>query len=842
MKSYPWRQNSLVFIAGAAVSNVLPLSLRSGIATALLWGTAWAVLGGTPVVAHEAGEAQPAKSMRAVRLVGEAPQLDGKLDEDAWKLTPVASNFIQKDPDEGKPASERTAVRVLYDDEALYVGVMCYDRQPDQIVARLTRRDDWVESDRVSLNINPHHDHQSGFFFSVGPAGWIMDGVLFSDTSEDNTWDGVWEVETAINDSGWVAEYRIPYHVLRFSSAERYTWGINVIRNIVRKQERADWIMTPRGENGWVSRFGHLEGIEGITPPRHLELIPFGLGSSKWEGGNNLSSNFGADLRYGLTPNISLNATFNPDFGQVEADPAVLNLGVFETFFRERRPFFVEGADLFRAPGPNIVGISDPARLFHSRRIGRSPGRFDLPDDSDEISRPDGTTIWGAAKLSGKTSNGLSFGLVDALTGSEKVRIEEGGARRSFRVEPLSNYLAARLQQDLHSHSTVGATLTAVNGDDFSPSYVASADGHLKWKENAYRVFGRLSGSRSGGDDERESGYEAVAYFSKFSGTFGGQAYVDARSKNFEANDLGFMDRNNRIQSGAHVYAEIQQPWALARRSGFNLNAWQHWNFDQLNLKRGVNFNTWHNLKNYWWLNFGVNRTMAAFDDLETRGGPPLRDPAGFEYWWNIGSDDSKKLSFSMGGGGWRHDGGDSRSWRLSMGPNWQPTDRLEFSLRPSYRSTRDFAQWIENADEDGDGADDRYVFGELDNWVLDMTLRAACTFTPRLSLQLYMQPFVTAGDYGAVKALARPRSYAFEPYDGLEDNPDFHSRSLRSNVVLRWEFSPGSTFFAVWSQSRSKDLDAVDPDLDGVSNVLDSFGDGGQNTFLIKCNYWLGI
>ena len=362
----------------------------------------------------------------------------------------------------------------------------------------------------------------------------------------------------------------IPYHVLRFGEKPVYTWGINAYRYISRHVEWTHWSFKPRGVNGWPSRFGHLEGIEGIRPKRSLEIFPFSLGRmiltrGEDDGGNetDLFGTAGIDVRYGLSSNISLNGTVNPDFGQVEADPAVLNLGVFETFFDERRPFFVEGNQIFESPRPGIVGIDRPTRLYRSRRIGRQPSRLDLPDDSDEVGRPDNTTILGAVKISGKTQRRTAFGVLSAVTGSEYARIDQrvtdpltalvDTVRRRHKVEPMTNYFVGRVRQDLLTNSTVGAQLTAVNGEGFDPAYVGAGDVHVKWWDNAYRVYSRLAISRAGQNDDRGSGWEGLFYFSKFSGSFGGQGYVDARSPGFDANDLGFMRQ-------ARAFAKVLGP------------------------------------------------------------------------------------------------------------------------------------------------------------------------------------------------------------------------------------------------------------------------------------------
>jgi hypothetical protein len=434
--------------------------------------------------------------------------------------------------------------------------------------------------------------------------------------------------------------------------------------------------------------------------------------------------------------------------------------------------------------------------------------------------------------------------LLDALTASEHALIEEEtGARQRHRLEPLTNSLIGRVQQDLGTNSSVGATFTALKGEDFRPAYVGGVDGNLKWGQTAYGLYTRLAGSRAGTDLDPKKGYEGVAYFYKFSGHFGGQAYLNARSPGFEVNDLGYMDRADWVQTGGHIYAQIQKPWKLARRSGFNLNTWTHWNYDQVKLRQGVNFNTWHELKNYWFVQVGISREFKAKDDLETRGGPVMGAPARFWYWANLNTDRRKKLSVGFYPSGEIVDGDRGGTRKLALGLSARPRPNIQFELSPSYQFQDRFAQWIENADSDGDGTDDHFVFGELESRTFDLTTRLNVAFSPTLTLQTYVQSFVAAGDYGLVKELARPGSYEFVPYAGLSDNPDFSRRSLRGNAVLRWEYRPGSALFLVWSQSRSADLDeAVDPELRAFGGVKDSFTDEGNNIFLVRLNYWMGI
>lgn len=834
-------RHRLVFWSFALVLDILGLSSH-------LW-------------AHGAYSHHPEKTMVALRVSRTPPKIDGVLDDEVWQHAKAYDDFTQSDPDEGMPPTEQTTVQVAYDDSALYVGIVCYDSEPEQIVARLYRRDrlNSEAEDWVSLSLDSHHDHQTGNFFLVGAAGSVIDGVWFNDTQFDITWDGVWEAKTSIHEHGWGVEYKIPYHVLRFSSKEKYIWGVNVSRKIARKQEWVSWVMVPRSESGRVSRFGHLEGIKGIQPPTHLEVLPFVVGrktfvpkSATNPNGRDWFSSAGLDLRYGLSSNISLNATINPDFAQVEADPAVLNLTVFESFFEERRPFFIEGNPIFQTPQPDIAGIDGPSQFFYTRRIGKQPGRFPIPDESRGIDWPNATTILGAAKVSGKTAGKTSFGIVEAVTANEYATIErtftdpitglERTERGKHRIEPLTNFFIGRVQQDVRTNSTVGAMVTAANREGLTPAYTAGVDGNLKWSQNTYSLFARLAGSRMGTKNDRANGYEALAYLSKLSGWIGGQLYVEARSKEFDINDLGFMNRASRTQLGAQISAQRYTPWALARRSGFNINVWSHWTYDGINLVKGVDFHSWHDLKNYWWFHFGISREFESLDDLETRGGPPMVRLGRIGYWLNLATDNRKSISLWFLISGLRAGKGLLSSRNFMARGTIRLASNIQFEIGSSYRPGFNFAQWVTNIDNDGDRGDNHYVFGELKSRVLDVTTRANVAFTTNLTLQLYLQSFVAVGDFSNLKELARPASYEFTPYALLNLNPDFSRRELRGNLVLRWEYRPGSTLFLVWSQSRSTFLDFDNPSFHPFEGIRESFTDKGENVFLIKLNSWMGM
>ncbi|MFA6110354.1 MAG: DUF5916 domain-containing protein [Candidatus Latescibacterota bacterium] len=861
------RQRSTAEVISSSLSAILLLGLLSGPVSAHEPVDTTATATATPV-ADSTGAAgadtakggpHPRRVARAVRCPA-APVIDGRLDDAVWALAPENSGFTQRDPKAGEPMTECTVFRILYDDEALYIGAMLYDREPDRIMARLARRDDWKQRDEFNVNLDPQHDHQTGNFFVVDPSGWMGDGVMWNDGWDDDSWDGVWDARTAILADGWSAELKIPYRVLRFSPREQYTWGLEVMRNIGRKNEWGQWTYIPREVNGWNSRFGHLEGIERIDPPRSLEVFPFGLGrviaspgGVDGDGDTEATATAGVDLRYALNSGVSLNGTVNPDFGQVEADPAVLNLSVFETFLSERRPFFLEGNSVFETPGPFIVGVDGPTRLFHSRRIGRTPSRFDLPDDGEEVDRPDNTTLLGAMKLSGKTAGHTSFGVLEAVTDEEFARVDQprvdpvSGAidtvRRTVRVEPFTSYFVGRMQRDVRTGRTVGAQLTAVNGQDFEPAYVGAVDAQLKWKENAYTVFARLAASQAGQDEDRGEGWEGDFYFSKFSGWIGGQVYADVRSEGFQANDLGYMDRAGRITTGAHLQLRRLEPWRLGRRGEVNLNAWHHRNLDGIELARGVNINLWNAYENDWGSSAGLSHEFRVEDDLNTRGGPVMARPANTSWWVDTWTDDRGAVSGWVSYNGNRGLGGDNQRHRLSGEIGWRPRSNVELEVEPGYSRERTAAQWVDNVDDNGDDEADHYVFGHLDSRTFEIQARGSIAFTPRLSLQAIVQPFVTTGDYEEIKELARPHSFAFIPYEGLEDNPDFSQRSLRANVVLRWEYAPGSTLFAVWQQVHDWELeDADSPNFEPLSGVGRSLTDDGDNILLLKVSRWFGL
>ena len=779
------------------------------------------------------------RTATAIRLEGAPPKLDGILDDAIWKVAPLHEGFRQRDPDEGKPATERTTFQIVYDDDALYFGIMCYDSEPNKIDTQLIRRDNvFVDADKVNINIDPHYNRQSAFWFTVHPSGSVTDGIISDNKYPDRTWGGVWDAKTRIHADGWSVEYKIPFHVLHFSPKDEYVWGLQVNRYISRKKEDAHWRLIKKDEPGWVVRLGDLTGIKDIHPSRHIEIVPYAMGRTILNNETDLWGNFGTDIQYGISTGTTLNATINPDFGQVEADPASLNLSAYEEFFEERRPFFVEGASIFQTSGH---------RFFYSRRIGRRAGHFDIPIGAEELSRSESTTILGAAKIVGRTHGNTSFGIMEAVTAPEYAQITKNGNRSEHLVEPLTNHFVGRITQDvLKGNSRVGLITTAVNRQNSNAAYVGGFDWDLKFVQERILISGTLAGSQAGKLDTRNSGYLAHFNFAKRGGWLRFDTDFKALSPAFETNDLGFSQRGDKLDWNYDFTIRKENPFSIFRRVRFGIYGWRTWNYDGVNINNFSEIWTIGRFKNYWDYEFWVGRNFESFSDEDVRrGGTLIKNPPG---WWvatRLATDTRKMLQLELNPIFSWTDDKSSYGYDVRFSLRIQIASNVVFTVGPRYNYQKRDAQWVGQVEENINGQVKKYyIYGEMENRTLDFTTRANISFTPTLSLQFYVQPFVTIGDFTNFKELVEPKSYQFEPYP-LNENRDFHRRSLRGNTVLRWEFRPGSTLFLVWSQSREAFLESVQEaelEFRPLHRLGSSFTDKGQNIFLIKCRYWFGI
>ena len=769
------------------------------------------------------------------------PRIDGYLNDDVWRSVEPISDFTQLEPDEGKPATERTEVRLLYDDGALYFGCMMYDTEPNRIVARLTRRDNEIESDVFSIRIDSYHDHQSCFEFTILASGTKVDIVQYNDAAdEDDSWDAVWEVETKLLKNGWSAEVKIPFNSLRFSQTEE--WGINLKRFISRKQESDYWVMIPKSETGFVSRFGHLNGLKNIPAPSRMEILPYGVSKFLSEPSatrpiatTDLTPSAGFDLKYGLSRNLTLDATVNPDFGQVEADPAVLNLTTFETFYPEKRPFFIEGAHILNFT--TFGGKFGPG-LFYSRRIGRVPSLAPAtPPDGFLEDLPSATTIAGAVKITGKTENGLAIGILDALTSEETARfVDSAWTRTSQIVEPRSNYALVRVKQDIWENSVVGGIMTCTARKGGPAAFTGGLDWKLRFEHSTYAISGFLAGSSTVQNTDRREGAAGKIFLAKE----GGQHWLysgssDFTSKQYYVNDLGFFFRPNDWGFNTDITYKEDKPGTVIRRYSFENTGHIRWNFDRVPLYRESGLIASFTFLNYWALGLEYNRNFGVrYDDRETRGNGLYELPNGWSARASMWSDNRHAVigECSVFRGGDSH-GGSVISAQPEL--TLRPASNIDLSFGFGYERTRHIEAWIYNTSLPL--APVASIFGDRDTDRWDFTSRGTFTFTRDLTLQLYAQVFLAKGHYANLRQLVTPGT--FLPVQGLP-GADFNDQAFVLNVVWRWEYMAGSTVYLVWTQARNGQT--LDYYRSFGQSLKDTFRAPSTNVVLLKFSYWWSV
>ncbi|MGD9140075.1 MAG: DUF5916 domain-containing protein [bacterium] len=763
-------------------------------------------------------------------------KIDGVIDEDVWQLAPRSGGFVQYEPDEGKPASESTFVRVAFDDEALFVAFECFDSEPDKIIKRLTRRDRYIEGDLVNLIIDSHHDHQTAYAFVLYASGTQRDVYYYNDNWSNDNWDAVWEGRAKVHDWGWVAEFKIPFHCLRYSCEKDPVWGIYFSRRISRKSELDRWLFIPSSTSGFVSHFGHLQGLCDLKRSNRVEVLPYAVSYAETESrhagnpdGRDYSGNMGFDLKYGLSSALTLDATVNPDFGQVEQDETVLNLSTFETWYPEKRPFFLEGAQIFET-------YYD---LFYSRRIGRPPSIW--PEDVDYYTdRPMATTILGAGKVTGKTSGGTSIGLLASMTQREHADyVDTLGSDRQEVIEPRASFLVARIKQDVLENSEIGAMATAVNQNTLDPAYTGGVDWRIRFLDGDYLTDGHVVASSTAPD---ESGHGAMLGLEKSGGEhWRGSIRGDYRSRELDLNRMGFLGRPDYLYSWLWVQYRTNEPWWFTRRMWHNINVGYANNLDGVPLTRGGNYNNYIELKNYWYIGMGTWQDYAKqYSDRETRGGPPAPIPIGQNAWFSVETDARKPYMgvLELSGG----DTMDGTYYAVGTYLELRPRSNIQVSAGPSFRSDWGSSRWVKNTENEA-GERDKEIFGELASKRLDMTIRGTVNFTRDISLQIYAQPFMASVDYSNFKVLVPPDDFEYvgkDIYDEEVEEPDYTWASFNSNMVLRWEYRPGSTLFFVWAHTRDTTTGYGNFDLGRDWDNL--FASAATNTFLIKLNYWLTL
>jgi len=849
-----------------------------------------------------------AKLAEAFRISSSQVSFDGALDDLVWQRATFISDFVQKEPTEGAVPSERTEVAFLFDDGMLYVGARMY-ANPDSVAAQFSRKDqDNGNAAMLRISLDTYHDRRTAYTFAVTAAGVRLDWYNSSDNEfrRDMTYDPVWEAKTRIDSLGWTAELVIPLSQLRFNAGQP-VWGLNITRIIPNRNEHIYWSYVPRDENGWSSRFGALDGMDDLSPKRRVEFLPFVASEARvtsselvadgnpFQSTREVQGRVGANLKMGFGPNLTLDATVLPDFGQVDADPAEVNLSAFETIFPERRPFFTEGNQLLRGRG-------NMPTYYNSRRIG-SPPKGSVPGEFTDV--PDVTTILGAAKLTGRLQSGLSIGALGALTQREYGRFSTTtGAIDQREVEPMTAFGILRLQQEFGADaSTAGITLTSVsrNFDSFEmrsqlnkQAITGGGDFAMRFQGGKYEIRGHAGFSHIRGDSSAISlaqtasaryyqrpdqdyvtfdptrtslaGYSASLQASKNAGKhwlWGTGVWAD--SPGLELNDLGVIRRADDIQSWFFLNYRETEPGKVFRRYNFWMNPSVGFNFGGIRkntaLRTGGNV-TWNN---YMWNNFNLSYRPSTLNDAITRGGPLMGDVGGWRASLRWGNNRSSNTNWSVGGGVSDVNHNQSVNAFASFGA--QPSPRLQFSVGPSFFTQNNARQYYTIRDE-GSAATfgTRYIFSTIKFSQISAQFRVNYLFSPTLSLELYAEPFVASGNFSNFGELEAARSSDLRTYGtdgttitpvinqetGLVDrydvtdgassfslsNDNFNIASFRSNLVLRWEWSPGSTIFFVWQQNKSgfaPDGSPLEP-----GSLFDAVTAPGRNIIAIKANYWI--
>ncbi|OJJ23082.1 hydrolase [marine bacterium AO1-C] len=839
----------------------------------------------------------------------QAPVIDGKLDEKVWGKGVWASGFVQREPEENAAPSMPTAFKIMYDSKYLYVGIKNYDQEPQKINHWISRRDGF-EGDWITVIFDSYHDLRSAFSLTVTAAGVKGDKMIsLNGSAEDLTWNPIWYVKTNIDQQGWTAEMKIPLSQLRFGTSQNQVWGLQVMRKFFRNNEISVWQRIPLDASGWVSEFGQLQGLNNVKSQKQFELQPFVVSSLKtfekkplnpFRNSNQKTLNAGLDGKIGVTNDLTIDFTINPDFGQVEADPAAIALDGFQLFFREQRPFFVENKNIFnyQFSAPIVGGTFSSDNLFYSRRIGRNPQGVAQPRDGEYIKSPERTTILGAVKFSGKTKKGLSIGVMESITSSAYAQLNDNVQTRKQLIEPLTNYFVARVQQDFNQRNTfIGGIVTSTIRNIEAPvnflhqsAVTAGIDLLHQWKERTWYISTNLVASKVKGSKEailrtqqsvshlfqRVDASHLTLDSNKTSlmGTGGDIRFGKAgkghirfetgvtwRSPELELNDLGFMREADDIQNYAGVTYRSLKPFGLFRSGTITYQHWLKWDFEG-----NFNYFDWDlaasgTFANNWTATFGVFSQPHIFSKSLLQGGPRIYLPDQYGVWWGIGTDNRKKIFMNVDG--WTKTGREGSYYLLSGGfkLTYQPLNQLSVSIAPRYTAIQDQLQYNTRVNYETNA---RFITSKLHQETFSVALRLNYSINPNLSIQYYGQPFITTGRYFQLNYVVNPlvenqqEQLAFyndhqlffdhqtnaynvdENEDGISDysfaNPDFSFAQFRSNLVLRYEYKPGSEVFLVWSQGITN-FAAPQENL-ARSFTEQIFDQQPENTFLIKFTY----
>ena len=815
------------------------------------------------------------------------PKIDGKLDDECWqKAGNWDSGFIQQQPHQAAPPSQQTEIKILYDDKYLYFAIICHDNEPEKMNPILGRRD--VNSgDMAGIALDSYNDKQTAFEFNLTAAGQKVDLMHMGEYGWDFEWNAVWDGKTTIGDSAWYAEMRVPFTQIRFSNLDEHIWGMHIWRWIHRYQEESQWKLIPVDAPAMVYIFGELRGIKDIPSKRNFEVMPYVKGKYVTDSESNENFGGGVDGKVGITSDFTLDYTINPDFGQVEADPSVLNLTSYEVFYDEKRPFFLEGKSILEYNADNDM-------LFYSRRIGHAPSYQPDTDENQTLSMPDNTSIINALKLTGKNKSGFSMGIVNSMTAKEFATISSGDISNKEAVEPFTNYFIGRLKQDFNKGSTtLGgiATSTMRNIKDeqleflSEKSLVAGLDFEHNWLNRKYFINAKSFYSKIDGSEtaisklqrssqhlyQREDadhldydsqltslqGWGGELNGGKRSGKFRLTGKLDWRSPGVDLNDVGYMRQADYVNEEVNLLYNVNKPKGILLKYYFLLKQEHLWSFGGENLKDFLFSQAKLTFQNYWMLNMTLDRTINEIDTRQLRGGPSLRIDGNTSVGLIFQTNSSKKLVFATRMDFTNFD--DKITWRdkYDFSLSWLINNNFTLSAMTGFTNETNNSQYVKQLTVDNKR---EYVVGKIDRQTLFTTLRAEYFITPELSLQYYGSPYASIGKYDSYRKVNQSKSKELserytpltiegdklvdengnELLDFTTENPDFNFQEFRSNFVLRWEYKTGSTFYFVWTNTSSNYEDVYNPSITNTFKNISKLQ--AQNAFMIKFSYWFSL
>jgi hypothetical protein len=821
------------------------------------------------------------------------PKVDGKLNDICWSRDGEwQGDFIQQNPNQAKAPSQQTQVKILYDSDNLYIALKCHDNEPKKISPLMGRRDDYTTGDVAGVALDTYFDKQTAFEFNVTAAGQKIDLMHLGAYQWDTNWDAVWEGKVAMEDSMWTIEMKIPFSQLRFSNQREQVWGMHIWRWIDRLDEEDQWKLIPIDAPAMVYIFGELRGIKDIPKKHHFEIMPFVAARYLKSGSQADRFGYGVDGKAALSSNFTLDYTVLPDFGQVEADPSVLELSTYEVFYDEKRPFFLEGNAILDYSSGNDL-------LFYSRRIGHSPSYtpVNIPDGAS-VNMPSGTSILNALKVTGKNKKGFSMGIINSLTSRENAEITTGDQVDKVTIEPFTDYFIGRVRQDFNKgNSYIGGMATSVirsikdQNLQFLPdrALVGGVDIMHTWNKRMYFIDFKSFYSNIHGSEEaitrlqtsarhlyqREdanhltpdllstdmSGWGGQIKGGKQSGKFRASGTLSWRSPGVDLNDVGYLRDADLITQRLDFRYQVNKPVSILRNYYFTLSQRLDWTFGGENTNNIMNLHGFFKFKNLWDVHLDFVRNYDRLDTRQLRGGPALRIDPYFISEIFFQTNSNKKVFLGAGADKKWVDRNVAGSIDYTLYLQWKISNRFTLTSRTNYEVLTDNNQYIATKSYSGMN---RFIVGKIDRKTLYTTLRAEYFISPEFSLQFYGSPYASIGKFRDIFRVTDPyahqpvnrysmlktltisdgRYYLDENSDSKSDyyiwNPDFNFQEFRSNFVLRWEYKAGSTAYLVWSHNRSSYENQYNND------ILDSFagiaGLSPHNVFMLKLSYWLSL